>query len=270
MKTIRYTLLALLFIAPTLLFAHGGTKNVKLHVDPRWKECSFMLDASLTQQAWREFTQEAGLAVYFRPLTDARPIGTGNYEFSVLQWQTSLDDTKSAWNDTFVHPDSVHWLKDGDRLPIPGLTFKTGITDKIDVGAYWVKNPEGNYGMWGGQVQYALVDEMVAQWAASTRVGFVSLYGPDDVDLTVYGIDLIASKKFVISEGRFTCSPYAGISGYVASSHEKSPVVQLKDETVGGAQGMLGVSADVYFAKLGVEYNFAEVSTLSFKIGVGF
>jgi len=45
----------------------------KLHVNPRWEECSFQLDPSLTQAAWHQFTQEAGLVSYFRPLAAARP-----------------------------------------------------------------------------------------------------------------------------------------------------------------------------------------------------
>src|SRR5687768_9151675 len=67
---------------------HGGDKDVELHVNPRWKECSFQLDPSLTQKAWREFTSEAGLVVYFSPLTDAKPMGAKNFEVSLLQWKT--------------------------------------------------------------------------------------------------------------------------------------------------------------------------------------
>lgn len=52
-----------------------------LHVNPRWKQCSFQLDSSLTQGAWHQFTEEAGLVVYFRPLTDARPMGKGTSKF---------------------------------------------------------------------------------------------------------------------------------------------------------------------------------------------
>ena len=76
----------------------------KLHVNPRWKECSFQLDSSLTQAAWRRFSREAGLAIYFRSLDDARPVAKGKFEISALQWQTKIDDKASAWNDTFVHP----------------------------------------------------------------------------------------------------------------------------------------------------------------------
>lgn len=52
---------------------------------------------------------------------------------------------KDAWNDTFVHPGSTHWLKGGPRLPIMGLT-RMGVTDRLDVGVYFTKSPGVNYG----------------------------------------------------------------------------------------------------------------------------
>src|SRR6187402_2415866 len=167
---------------------HGaGGHDVTLHVDTRWKECSFKLDPSLTQQAWRQFTQEAGIVAYFRPIADARPMGRGNWEVSAMQWKTNIDDADPAWNDTFVHPDSAHWLFEGSGLQFPGLMARAGVSKKIDVGAYVTKNPNANYGFFGAQMQYNLANDEKKGWAASVRGSFVSLYGPEDVDFTVYG-----------------------------------------------------------------------------------
>ncbi|MGC4021421.1 MAG: hypothetical protein QM734_05495 [Cyclobacteriaceae bacterium] len=118
MKNLQFIVAAFAFSCLTLA---GHAQEVKLHVNPRWKECSFQLDPSLTQSAWHDFTKEAGLVAYFRPLTDAKPMGKWKFEFSLLRWSTKINDKKSAWNDTFVHPDSTHWLKEGPRLAIPGL-----------------------------------------------------------------------------------------------------------------------------------------------------
>jgi hypothetical protein len=252
------------------LYAHGESKNVKLHVNPRWRECSFQIDPSLTQQAWRQFTKEAGLVTYFRPLTDAAPLGVGNYEFSILQWNTAFDDTKAAWNDTFVHPDSAHWLKEGDQLGIPGLSLRAAITSTIDVGAYWIKNPGANYGIWGGQLQYNIVHDRDNSWAASVRTGFAALYGPDDLNLAVYGLDVLVSKEFAVYSDWVTVSPYAGVSTYLTNAHETTAAVNLHDETIAGVQGMVGAVAQISFAKLALEYNVAAVNTYSFKIGFGF
>jgi hypothetical protein len=245
-------------------------QDVKLHVSSRWKECSFQLDPSLTQAAWHQFTREAGLVAYFRPLIDAKPMGPMHFELSILNWQTGIDPKQSAWNDTFVHPDSAHWLTEGPRLAVPGLTARMGLTKKIDAGIYWTKNVNANYGFYGGQIQYNLFNNSEKRWAASARIGFTSIYGPDDITMHIYGLDLIASKEFRVHSDWIFVSPYAGVSTYLSSSHESSPRVDLKDEHVAGGQAMIGTLLKISCARLGVEYNFAKVNTLSFKIGATF
>lgn len=246
----------------------GHDPRVTLHVNPRWRECSFQLDPSLTQKAWRQFAREAGLVAYFRPLQDAKPMGAGTWEVSALQWATAIDDTDAAWNDTFVHPDSAHYLFEGSSLQFPGLMVRRGMTDRLDVGAYFTKSPGANYGFYGGQLQYNLHNDTQRDWAAAARVSFVSMYGPDDLDLRVYGVDLLASKEF---SGRWaSVSPYAGVSSYLSTAHEKTAAVALSDERVLGAQAMVGAVVQVSVARIGVEYNTAAVGTRSLKLGVSF
>jgi hypothetical protein len=246
---------------------HGSSGDGPvLHTSNRWKECSIQLDAALTQAAWRQFTQEAGLVAYFRPLVDAQPMGRGKFELSVLQWQTNIDDHESAWNDTFVHPDSAHWLFEGEGLKFPGLTARLGVTDKTDVGIYYTKNPNANYGFFGGQVQQSFFNR--SDWSAATRLSFTSLYGPEDVDLTVLGWDVVASREFELN-GWASVSPYAGFSSYFSMSNETSPVVDLENEYVGGSQAMVGAVVRLAGARLAMEYNAAKVNSISMKVGFG-
>lgn len=248
--------------------ATAQTDRPKLHVNPRWKECSFQLDSSLTQSAWRQFTREAGLVAYFRPLADAEPMGRGNFEVSMVQWKTGIHDTDEAWNDTFVHPDSTHWLFEGSGLKFPGLMLRAGVTGTTDVGLYFTKNPRANYGFFGGQLQHRLAGGASDDWAVSTRASFVSIYGPEDLDFTVYGADVLVSKSMKLG-GWVTVSPYAGVSSYLASSHEKSSVVNLGDERVLGAQASVGAAVQISKARLAAEYNVATVRTFSLKVGIG-
>jgi hypothetical protein len=240
----------------------------RLHVNPRWKNCSFQLDPTLTQSAWHQFTEEAGLVAYFRPLSDARPMGKWKFEVAVLQSQTGIDDADGAWNDTFVHPDSTHWLFEGSGLKFPGLMVRTGVSAKTDVGLYLTKSPGANYGFVGGQVQHNLVGDNTRAWAAAARASFVSMYGPADLNFRVYGVDLLASRRFALSQWA-TVSPYVGASTYVSSSHEKTAAVSLDDEHVAGAQAMLGAAVQLSVVRLGVEYNVAKVQSLSLKVGIG-
>jgi len=252
---------------PQLHVNNGETGgHPTLHINPRWKECSFQLDRSLTQNAWRQFTREAGLVAYFRPLSDAQPMGKGRFELSLLQWKTGIDDHDAAWNDVFVHPDSTHWLFEGDGLKFPGLMARAGVGDDTDVGVYFTKNPGANYGFYAAQVQHAFIKSQ--SWAAAARVSFASLYGPDDLDLRVYGVDLLASRKFALTSWA-AVSPYVGASTYLSSSHEKTTAVNLDDEHVLGAQAMVGATLQLSKARLGVEYNAANVNSFSIKVGIG-
>ncbi len=253
--------------APQINFAQH--QDPQLHVNPRWEECSFQLDPSLTQQTWHNFTKEAGLVAYFRPLIDAKPMGAGHFEVSMLQWQTGFDETKPAWNDTFVHPDSTHWLKESPRLAFPGLTARVGITNKLDGAIYFTKNPGANYGFFGGQLQYNLVNNLEKKWSASGRMSFSSLYGPKDLKLNTYGLDLITSKEFPFYSWA-SLYPYAGVSIYLTSSRETTEKVDLRNEQLFGGQLMVGAVLKLSIARIGVEYNFAKLNTLSFKIGVAF
>lgn len=239
-----------------------------LHVNPRWKECSFQLDASLTQAAWRQFTGEAGVVTYFRPLSGAEPMGKGRFEVSVLQWETAIDDSDAAWNDTFVHPDSTHWLFEGNSLAFPGLTARMGVSDRTDVGVYVTKALGANYGFYGAQVQHNLAQDADKRWSAAGRVSFVSMYGPEDLEFSVYGMDLVASRRFDVFR-RVSISPYAVASASLSRSQEKSAVVDLMDENVLGVQGTVGASARISVATIAVEYAASRVNSFSLKVGFG-
>ncbi len=254
--------------AQALDYGHSHGDGPVLHVNSRWKECSFQIDASLTQAAWRQFTEEAGLVAYFRPLIDAKPMGRGKFEVSVLQWQTNIDDHDAAWNDTFVHPDSAHYLFEGSGLKVPGLTVRAGLTNKTDVGVYYTKNPNANYGFFGGQVQQNFLGSTTSDWAAAARVSFTSLYGPEDLEFSVIGWDVVASREFELT-GWASVSPYAGFSSYLTMSNEKSPLVDLENEYAGGSQTMVGAVVRLAGARLAMEYNAAKVNSISMKVGFG-
>jgi hypothetical protein len=255
---------ALLAAAGLVAAAPTGLSAQKLHVNDRWDDCAMVLAPSLTQGAWRQFVREAALVVYFRPLASARPLGRRSVELSVLQWSTRIDDMESAWNDTFTHPDSLHWLFDGDALPIPGLMLRAGVTDRADAGVYFTKAISANYGFLAGQVQYSLLDDSSRNVAVAARATAVRLLGPDDLTLSVYGIDLVLSRSYAF------LSPYAGVSGLVSRGRERTSKVDLDDETVFGVQGSVGAAVNVRGARLGAELNLARVTGYSIKVGYAF
>ena len=114
------------------------------------------------------------------------------------------------------------------------------------------------------------MQDVKRDWDAAARLSFVSLYGPEDLDVTVYGLDLLASKRVPLVGRWIAVSPYAGGGTYLSRSHEKSPVVDLSDENVLGVQGMVGAIAEISVARLAVEYSLARVSSTTIKVGFAF
>ena len=234
-----------------------------LHTNERWKNCSFLIDPALTQDAWHEFVSEVGPVMYLRPLSTARPLGKGRLELAALASATRIDQTKSAWNDTFSHPDPDHPLTEGSSLNIPGLMVRAGVTDRVDVAAYGTKSIGANYGIVGAQLQYNVVNDATRNLAAAVRATGVRLVGPEDLSASVYGVDLLVSRTV-----RFL-SPYAVVSGHLSRGQEHTSKVDLADENVLGAQGTLGVAAKLSMLTLGAEYHAAKVSGYAVKISVG-
>ena len=249
--------------------AAQGHHPVILHVSDRWKECAIQLDPTLTQDAWRQFVEESGLLVYFRPLVGARPMGRGNWELSMLRWQTDIDDTDAAWNDTFVHPDASHWLHDGGGLAFPGLAARVGVSSRVDLGAYFTRNVQSNYGVAGAQVQYAFVRDPASPWGAAARLNVVSLFGPEDVNLATAGLDLVASRRLGVWR-MVAVTPYVGVSSLITAARERSDAVALEAEVVPGSQAMAGAVLEIAMVRIAAEFNNSRVATRSLKLGVTF
>ena len=258
---ISIMMFVIILSTPSLYAGDGGQT---LHTNNTWSECSFLLDPSLTQEAWHQFAKEVGNVVYYRPMTSAKPMGAGNFHIGISNMTSSIDDSEDAWNDTFSHPDSDHWLFEGGGLGFPGLEARMGYNEKIDIGLYFTKNPNANYGFYGAQLQYNLINNLENGLAAAVRASFVQLFGPEDLNQGVYGLDLLVSKDV----DRF--SPYAGISTYLGRAQATTSKVSLDDENIIAAQGMVGVTTHLSFLRIGAEINFASVNTTSLLIGYNF
>jgi hypothetical protein len=136
------------------------------------------------------------------------------------------------------------------------------------VGVYFTKNPQANYGAYGVQLQQNLVRSGAEGWDVSARASFVTLFGPEDVDLNVYGVDVVTSWKHW-RFGRAALVPYAGVSTYLASSHEKSSVVNLADERVLGAMATAGAALQFSVVRVSAEASMSRVPSIAMKVGIG-
>ncbi len=89
------------------------------------------------------------------------------------------------------------------------------------------------------------------------------MFGPDDLNAGVYGLDFVASKDVG------ALAPYAGVSGFLSWGREHTSKVDLDNETVPGLQAMVGVTARLSALRLGAEFSLARVNAYSFKIAFG-
>jgi hypothetical protein len=257
-------------IAATLASAAPATRAAAqvLHVSTRWKQCAIQLDPSLTQSAWYQFTKEAGEALYFRALSDASPMGKWRFKFTVMQTQTNVDSKTSAWNDTFVHPYATHWLYEGGGLTIPGLSFRMGVGAQTDVGLYFTQNMQANYGSYGVQLQQNVVGGGTGDWNLAVRGSWVSLFGPHDVGLNIYGAEAVTSWKGW-KFGKASLAPYASVTTYLSSSHAESPVVNLADVNAVGVMGTLGAAFQWSVVRVAGEASMGSVPSFAIVLGLG-
>jgi hypothetical protein len=175
---------------------------------------------------------------------------------------TPVDQHDGAWINTFTHPDENCPL--GDQISIPTLRARMGISDAIDIGAYWTIAPDANYGMIGAEKKYAFLSETERYPSAAVRASATILTGVDDFDLGIYSIDLLASKKIDF------ITPYAGLRSSIAIGTVTTTKVALSQEIVPITQWYLGFTASVWIVSLSAEYNIASVNTLAFAVGFNF
>lgn len=259
MKTLTGTLLALV-VGVSLLHGQSGELDVYWRLDPNVKSCSMVIDPSLTQAQWHEFTKQVGAISAFKSLAPAQTLGTLSFRVGIDYSTTPVNQHSLAWINTFVHPDEECPL--GDDIIIPTLRASVGLSENIDIGAYWTAAPDANYGMIGGELKYAFLREEEGVPAAAVRGSVTLLTGVPDFDLHIYSIELLASKTFA------TLTPYVGLRTSLAVGTETTDKVNLKTEHVPMAQGYLGIAYSPWILRVAAEYNVSTVNTLALAVGI--
>lgn len=265
-KTKFSTTVLLLGCLTRLAAHHEGDHAVNLHIDNTYKECSMMLDPSITQSELHDFTREAAPILYFKPLAGAKPLGKFNFDIGVEQTRTSpLEDYKGKWNNTFVHPTADHYLvPDSHALAIPLLHVRMGITDKIDVEGYVTKSFGANYGFAGGAVKYAFYHGVESAWAASARLGYAAIFGVSDFNYHQGSADALLSHDLWLFR------PYAGLGFTVSNLTPTTGKVTVTSETIPGVMGIVGVQFTWKNLSLAAEADIGVINMYTFRLAVTF
>lgn len=248
---------------------NGEHPNVTLHVNPDLGMCDFDIASNLTQSEWARATREFGNILYLDPLAAAAPLGCGKWAFQLESNSAKVDQESGAWNNTFHHPDSTHYLAGSNgRISVPGLRFRMGITPRWDAGIYFTSaKPFGaNYGFIGVESKYAFLHDTLKGWSAAVRGSFVRDANIRDFNVCTTGLEVSASKTLY----RFF-TPYAGFGMSWNHGREVTPEVDLANENCFAVRGIAGIDFRWRFVNLGCECMFGDgMGNRSVKLGVVF
>ncbi len=246
------------FITYTTYGQHNGG-DVYWHIDASVKTCSMVIDPSLTQDQWKRYTRQLGEISSFKSMASAETTGKKHFSIAIEYSVSPINQHDLAWINTFVHPDENCPL--GDQIMLPMLRAKFGVSDKIEIGAKWATAPGANYGMIGGELKYAFLQETKKNPAAAVRASFSALTGVADYNFGSVSIELLVSKKVA------GIAPYLGIRQSLMMGTETTAKVDLDKENLLVTQGFIGVAYSIWRINLAAEYNIASVNTFSFLIG---
>lgn len=249
-----------LFLFVSVSQAQSDSSNVYWHLDPNVNTCSMVIDSSLTQAQWHRFTRQVGAISSFKSLASAKTLGRMKFNIALDNAYSPVDQHDLAWINTFTHPDDEDCPL-GDVITYPTIRARMGVSDNMDVGGYWTTAPGANYGMVGGEVKYAFLQESEKRPAAAVRASATILTGVPDFNVNIYGLELMASKKIAF------LTPYVGIRESVVIGTETTSKVDLKRETVPFTQGYAGAVYTLWKFNLAAEYNVSTVNTFAFVIG---
>ena len=208
------------------------------------------------QPQFHDLSEEIGLALAYRPLAPAEPLGLLGFDIGVEITTVKIDHDQAFW--TAVSPDIPSYLA------FPKLHLQKGLPFGIDVGFVYTKLPSSNVGMYGGELKWAILKGTLATPALALRGTYTTLTGVDTLDVSTYGADLSVSK------GLGPLTPYAGIGEVWIKSKENTAAVALSDESISASHFFVGTKLSLLLLSFALEADFAKVPSYSFRMGLSF
>jgi hypothetical protein len=164
---------------------------------------------------YRSLMSELGVVVAPRLMVPADTLGFAGFQFSAELGITKINNNRDYWDGTAAvtptarmasRPDAYlttvgGYVRKGLWLPLPAFEFGAGALKIVDSNMYTIQ----------GYAKFAL-QEGFHGWAlpsVAVRGSVSQLLGTDQVDMTVWGVDVVASKQFSIG-GTARIEPYIG------------------------------------------------------------
>ena len=232
-----------------------------LHEDPSVDDCSVRFASTLSQGAFRRFVREFGSVSAFKQVSSPGTIGKGRVLVGIEMMRFTIDDRADAWNDTFTHPHGEHPL--GSTQQFPKLKLRVGVTDDLDVGAFYTKNFEANYGWLGIDGTYRVLAEGEgAPMSLAVRGAYTKTLHVSDMDMHALTVDVSAGRRL----GSIV-RPYVGVGADAVLARESSDAVNLRRETVVAPHLLGGVEVGLGRMVLGAELTLGARPSVQVQVG---
>ncbi len=199
---------------------------------------------TLTQQEFRNLSEDLGAALSYKALAPAEPLGITGFDIGLDISSTSLsfaDTLRKATNSTSV-PSSLY---------VPRLHVQKGLPLGLDLGLMYTSVPGSNIKLVGGEVKYAFLEGGVALPAVAARLTMTKLSGVDQLDFKTKSFDVSISKGFLMLK------PYAGIGRVWVDSTPlgiaAAAPASLTKESLGLGKAFVGLNVSFAIAALGLE-----------------
>jgi len=211
----------------------------------------------LANQQFEDLSRQLGLAVAYKPVAPAEPLGILGFDIGIEATFTDIDDDSTFW--AAAAPDVP------GMLPLPKLHAAKGLPFGIDIGAVYSEVPDSNISLIGAEVKWAILQGGVATPAVAVRGSYTKLDGVDGLDLNTKGIDVSISKGILM----FT--PYAGAGQvWIESDPAGSGIPGLSKASISETKFFGGVRASLLIFKLTAEVEVADVPSYTLKLSTGF
>jgi hypothetical protein len=159
------------------------------------------------QERFRSLMSELGVVIAPRLQTPADTLGYAGFQFSAELGVTKINNTQSYWRGVEgSNPDSYlttvgGFVRKGMWFPLPAFEFGAGAVSILGSRMYALQ----------GYAKFAL-QEGFHGWALpslAVRGSSSQLLGTDQVDLSVFGVDVLISKAFSLA-GTARLEPFLG------------------------------------------------------------
>lgn len=218
-------------------------------------------DRTITQQMFKDFSQEAGALIIYRTIGPVKPLGLTGFDIGVEATSTRIHEDQDYWKKSVKDQNPPSYLV-STRLHV-----QKGLPFDFDVGLAVGQVLDPNITYVGGEVGYAILKGGALRPTVAVRGSYSQSMGVDQLDLKTYGLDLSISKGFGTG---VKIIPYGGIGQYWISSKPKNLTagLNLNEENFSKTQVFAGAMLQMAVFTITGQVDYVEVPSFSLRVGI--